>query len=126
MMKKIIRTDHAPGAIGPYSQAVQTESFLFVSGQVPMDPRTGKIEAAGVADQTRQVLENVKAVLAAGGLGLDDVVKTTVFLQSMNDFKAMNAVYAEYFKADPPARATIAVAGLPLGALVEIEVVAAR
>jgi 2-iminobutanoate/2-iminopropanoate deaminase len=125
-MKKIVKTDKAPAAIGPYSQAVDTGELVFVAGQVPIVPAQGKIVEATVAGQTRQVLENIKEILSAAGLGLDSVVKTTVFLRSMGDFREMNEVYAEYFRKDPPARATIEVAGLPLGALVEIEAVARR
>jgi 2-iminobutanoate/2-iminopropanoate deaminase len=125
-MKKIVSTDHAPAAIGPYSQGIDAGDFVFVSGQVPINPESGKIEVTDITSQTRRVLENVKAVLEAADLGLEHVIKATVFLQSMDDFKAMNAVYAEYFAEDPPARAAVAVAGLPLEALVEIEVVAKR
>jgi 2-iminobutanoate/2-iminopropanoate deaminase len=126
LMKKIIRTDHAPAAIGPYSQAVDVDGWLFVAGQVAVDVATGNIEANDITGQTRQVLENLKAVLGAAGLTLDNVVKVTVFLQSMDDFKAMNAVYADYFTKDPPARAAVEVARLPLEALVEMEAVARR
>jgi 2-iminobutanoate/2-iminopropanoate deaminase len=125
-MKKIVKTDKAPAAIGPYSQAVDAGEFVFVAGQVPIVPAEGKIVEQRVAGQTRQVLENIGAILAAAGLGMENVVKTTVFLRSMGDFREMNEVYAEYFRKDPPARATIEVAGLPLGALVEIEAVARR
>ena len=125
-MKKIISTNKAPAAIGPYSQAVDTGDFVFIAGQVPIVPAEGKIVAERVAGQTRQVLENIKEILAAAGLGLENVVKTTVFLRSMGDFREMNEVYAAYFANDPPARATVEVAGLPLGALVEIEAVARR
>lgn len=126
MQKKIIATDHAPAAIGPYSQAIDTGELVFCAGQVPIDPASGKIEASDIAAQTRQTLENVKSILEAADLGLSNVVKATVYLSTMDDFKAMNAVYADYFSEDPPARAAIAVAGLPLGSLVEIEVVARR
>ncbi len=125
-MKKIISTDHAPAAIGPYSQAIDLGDFVFISGQVPINPPTGKIEVTDITSQTRQVMENLKAILGAAGLTLENVVKATVFLQSMDDFKAMNAVYGEYFSKDPPARAAIEVAGLPLGAQVEIEAIARR
>ena len=125
-MKKIVKTDMAPAAIGPYSQAVDAGDFVFVAGQIPIVPAQGKIVEDRVAGQTRQVLENIKHILSAAGLGLENVVKTTVFLKSMGDFREMNEVYAEYFEKDPPARATIEVAGLPLGALVEIETVARR
>jgi 2-iminobutanoate/2-iminopropanoate deaminase len=125
-MKKIVKTDKAPAAIGPYSQAVDAGDFVFVAGQIPIEPAQGKIAEERVAGQTRQVLENIKHILSAAGIGLENVVKTTVFLKSMGDFREMNEVYAEYFEKDPPARATIEVAGLPLGALVEIEAVARR
>ena len=125
-MKKIIKTDKAPAAIGPYSQAVDAGDLVFVAGQVPVRPAEGKIVEETVAGQTRQSIENIKAILAEAGLGLDHVVKTTVFLLSMDDFREMNQVYAEYFRENPPARATVAVQGLPLGARVEIEAVARR
>jgi 2-iminobutanoate/2-iminopropanoate deaminase len=125
-MKKIVSTDSAPAALGPYSQAVDSGDLIWVSGQVPLNPASGRIEAEDIAAQTRQSLENVKAILEAAGLALTDVVKATVFLQSLADFEAMNAVYAEYFTEDPPARATVEVAALPLGAMVEIEAVARR
>jgi 2-iminobutanoate/2-iminopropanoate deaminase len=125
-MKRIIKTNGAPAAIGPYSQAVDTGDFVFVAGQVPINPVSGDIEASDIAGQTRQALENLRAILGAAGVGLDDVVKVTVFLQSMDDFKEMNSVYAEYFAADPPARAAVEVAKLPLGARVEIEAIARR
>jgi 2-iminobutanoate/2-iminopropanoate deaminase len=125
-MKKIIQTDRAPAAIGPYSQAVDTGDLVFVAGQVPIHPASGEIQAGDIAGQTRQALDNLKAILEAADLGLGNVVKVTVFLQSMDDFKAMNAVYAEYFTVDPPARAAFAVAKLPLGARVEIEAIARR
>jgi len=125
-MKKIIKTDRAPAAIGPYSQAVDTGDLVFVAGQVPINPASGKIEVTDIEGQTRQALENLKAILEAADLGLENVAKVSVFLQSMDDFKSMNAVYAEYFTSDPPARAAFEVAGLPLGARVEIEAIARR
>jgi 2-iminobutanoate/2-iminopropanoate deaminase len=125
-MKKIIRTDRAPAAIGPYSQAVDTGDLVFVAGQVPINPASGKVAATDIDGQTRQALENLKAILEAADLGLENVVKVSVFLQSMDDFKSMNAVYAEYFTTDPPARAAFEVARLPLGAMVEIEAIARR
>lgn len=125
-MKKILRTKHAPEAIGPYSQGVDIGDLVFVSGQIPIDPATGKIEATDIEDQTRQVFENIKAVLLAADLGLEHVVKMGVFLKTLDEFQAMNAVYAEYFPGDPPARSTIAAAGLPMGARVEIDVIARR
>lgn len=123
-MKTIIATNQAPQAIGPYSQAVKANGFLFLSGQIPLDPVTGQMVYGGIAMQTNQVLTNIKAVLAAEGLTLAQVVKTTVFLQSMDDFAAMNKVYGEYFPAEPPARSTVQVGRLPKDAEVEIEVVA--
>jgi len=125
-MKKIISTDKAPAAIGPYNQAIDTGALVFVAGQIPVDPAQGKIVAQDIAGQTRQALENVKAILAEAGLGMENVVKATVFLASMGDFKAMNEVYAEYFANEPPARAAFEVAALPLGARVEIEAIAGR
>jgi len=125
-MRKVVQTDRAPAAIGPYSQAVDAGSLVFVSGQVPVVPSEGKIVEKTVAGQTRQSIENIRAILAAAGLELGHVLKTTVFLTSMDDFREMNEVYAEYFRENPPARATVAVAALPLGARVEIEAVAGR
>ena len=125
-MRKIIKTERAPAALGPYSQAVDTGDLVFVAGQVPINPASGKIEVTDIEGQTRQSLENLKAILEAADLGLGNVAKVSVFLQSMDDFKAMNAVYAEYFTSDPPARAAFEVARLPLGALVEIEAIARR
>jgi len=127
--KTALSTKEAPAAIGPYSQAVQTGDLLFASGQVGLDPATGQMVTGGITEQTVRVLENVKAVLAAGGLDFGDVIKTTVFLKSMGDFAAMNEVYARYLAPEgvvPPARSTVAVAGLPKDALVEIEVIARR
>jgi 2-iminobutanoate/2-iminopropanoate deaminase len=119
-----IQTDNAPAAIGPYSQAIKAGGFVFVSGQIPIDPQTGQFVAGGIAEQTKQVLKNVSAVLEAGGSSLDRVVKTTVFLADMKEFSGMNEVYATFFSGPPPARATVAAAGLPRDARVEIEVVA--
>jgi 2-iminobutanoate/2-iminopropanoate deaminase len=122
--KKIIHTDKAPKAIGPYSQAIRTENIVFTAGQIALNPVTGELVEGGIEEQTRQVLTNLKAVLEAGDSGLAYVIKTTVFLKDMNDFPKMNAVYSEFFSGNPPARSTIAVAGLPKGGLVEIEAVA--
>ncbi len=125
MSKQILRTENAPAPIGPYNQAVVAEGkFLFTAGQVAIDPRTGQFVQGDIKVQTRQVLENLRAVLAAGGAGFGDVVKTTVFLKSMDDFGAMNEVYAEYFKDSAPARSTVEVARLPRDAKVEIDLVA--
>jgi 2-iminobutanoate/2-iminopropanoate deaminase len=125
-LRKIVSTNKAPAAIGPYSQAVDAGEFVFVAGQIPVYPPEGKIVEQSVAGQTRQVIENIKAILAAAGLGLEDVVKTTVFLASMDDFREMNQVYGTYFQNEPPARATVEVSALPLGARVEIEAIARR
>jgi 2-iminobutanoate/2-iminopropanoate deaminase len=119
-----IQTDHAPAAIGPYSQAIRAGSFVFCSGQIPTDPATGEFVAGGIAEQTEQVLKNLAAVLEAAGSSLDRIVKTTVFLADMKEFSGMNEVYAKFFKGAPPARATVAAAGLPRDARVEIEAVA--
>ena len=124
MQKEIVRTDGAPKAIGPYSQAVRAGGFIFCSGQIPLDPVTMTVVEGGVAEQTRRVLQNLGAVLDAAGASLATVVKTTVFLKDMNDFTAMNEAYAEFFPSDPPARATVEVARLPKDVRVEIEVIA--
>jgi 2-iminobutanoate/2-iminopropanoate deaminase len=121
--KEIIKTENAPGAIGPYSQAVKVGEFVFVSGQIPIDPATGNFVSDEVAAQTEQVLKNLQAVLEAAGSSLGEVVKTTVFLADMNDFVAMNEVYARYFTQDFPARATVQAARLPKDARVEIEAI---
>ena len=124
MHKKVIQTEKAPKAIGPYSQAIRTASMIYTAGQIGLDPVTGEISAATVEEQTRQVLTNLRNVLDAAGSSLEHVVKTTVFLMDMNDFAKMNAIYGEAFGANPPARTTVAAAGLPKNALVEIECVA--
>ena len=124
-MKKILNTEHAPKAIGPYVQGVDTGNLLFLSGQIPIDPAVGEITAVSIEDQTRQVLENVKAVLASGGCTLADVVKTTVYLKDIADFAKMNAVYQEYFQEGSyPARSAVLVAALQKDAGVEIDVIA--
>lgn len=125
-MKTVIASAEAPAAVGPYSQAIATGNLVFCAGQIPLDPATGNLIEGDVTAQTRRVIENIKAVLAAAGATLSDVVKTTVFLLDMNDFAAMNAVYAEHFEAPFPARSTIQVARLPKDARVEIEVIASR
>jgi 2-iminobutanoate/2-iminopropanoate deaminase len=128
-MKKVIATSAAPAAIGPYSQGIEADGLVglvFVSGQLPIDPATGEIVPGGVSEQTGRSLENVKAVVGSAGLTLADVVKTTVYLKNMDDFAAMNAVYASYFTKNGPARAAVEVARLPKDALVEIEAVACR
>ena len=121
---KVLNTDKAPAAIGPYSQAIRTGNLVFVSGQLPIDPATGAFPEGGVAEQARQSLLNAQAILRAAGLELADVVKTTVFLADMGDFAAMNAVYATFFAEPFPARSAVAVKTLPKGALVEIECIA--
>ena len=122
--KKIVATEKAPRAIGPYSQAVCIDGYVFTAGQVGLDPITMDLVEGGIGAQTRQVLTNLSHVLEASDSGLNFVIKTTVFLQDMNDFAAMNTVYSEFFPDNPPARSTVQVAGLPKGALVEIECVA--
>ncbi|HSW57656.1 MAG TPA: RidA family protein [Dehalococcoidales bacterium] len=123
MSKRVIKTDKAPGAIGPYSQAIQYGELLFLSGQLPSDPSSGAIEG-DIKTQTHRVLKNMAAILEAAGAGLNDVVKTTVFLKDLNDFSAMNEVYSQYFVTSPPARSTVQVAAIPRGALIEIESIA--
>jgi len=124
MNREAIQTDKAPKAIGPYAQAIKVNGFIYTAGQIPIDPKTGNFVEGGINEQTRQVLENLKAVLAAAGSSLDQVVKATVFLKNMADFPAMNEIYGEYFGSAKPARSTVAVAELPRGALVEIDLVA--
>jgi len=124
-MKQVILTDRGPKPIGPYSQAVRSNGFLFVSGQVALDPKSGEFVGTDIRQQTERVLENLKAILEAAGVSLHHVVKTTVFLKDMNDFTAMNETYARYFTAAPPARSTVQAARLPKDALVEIDVIAA-
>jgi 2-iminobutanoate/2-iminopropanoate deaminase len=123
-VKHTIQTGTVPAAIGPYSQAVIAGGFVFVSGQIPIDPATGEFVPGGVAEQTEQVMRNLASILSAAGSSITDVVKTTVFLADMGDFAAMNEVYGRYFPEDPPARATVQAARLPRDARVEIEVVA--
>jgi 2-iminobutanoate/2-iminopropanoate deaminase len=124
-MKDVVLTNRGPKPIGPYSQGIKANGFLFVSGQVALDPASGEFSGVTIQQQTERVLENLKAILEASGVSLGHVVKTTVFLKNMSDFAAMNEVYARYFAAAPPARSTIEVARLPKDALVEIEVIAA-
>lgn len=123
---KQISTQNAPAAIGPYSQAIEVNGFVYASGQLPIDPATGAFPEGGVKEQTRQSILNVKAILEDAGLALSNVVKTTVYLADMGDFAAMNEVYSQFFAQPFPARSAIAVKALPKGALVEVEVVAAR
>ncbi len=122
--RRTVRADKAPAAIGPYSQAIACGGFLFCSGQIPLDPATGKMVEGGIEAQTERVLRNLEAVLAAGGSSPAAVVKTTVYLADLGDFPAMNAVYGRFFPADPPARATVQAAKLPAGARVEIDAIA--
>jgi 2-iminobutanoate/2-iminopropanoate deaminase len=124
MIKETIRTDQAPKAIGPYEQAIKVGDFVYASGQIPLDPKTGNLVDGGIKEQTCQVMENLTAVLEASGTSLDRVVKATVFLKNIADFAAMNEVYGEYLGQAKPARSTVAVADLPRGALVEIDLVA--
>jgi 2-iminobutanoate/2-iminopropanoate deaminase len=123
-MRQVIATDNAPKAIGPYSQAIKANGFIFVSGQIAFDPATQQIVDGDVAAQTDRVLQNLSAILTAAGSSLAQVVKTSVFLKYMDNFGAMNEVYARYFPSDPPARSTVAAAGLPRDVLVEIDVIA--
>ena len=123
-MKKIISTSEAPAAIGPYSQAVRNGNFLFCSGQIPLDPKSGQIVPGDIATQTQRVLDSVGAVLKAEGLNFENIVKTTIFLTNLDDFQTVNEIYGSYFKQEPPARSTVQVSALPKGAKVEIEVIA--
>jgi 2-iminobutanoate/2-iminopropanoate deaminase len=122
--RTIIATEEAPGAVGPYSQGIAADGFVFTAGQVPINPASGRVEAETIEDQTRQVLTNVDAVLRAAGSGLDRVVKMTVFMTDLVDFQAMNGVYAEFFPSNPPARSAVQVVALPLGVQIEMEAVA--
>jgi 2-iminobutanoate/2-iminopropanoate deaminase len=124
MDRKTVQTDKAPKAIGPYAQAIKANGFIYTAGQIALDPQTGNLIEGGVTAQTRQVLENLKAVLEAAGSSFDQVVKATVFLRHMSEFPAMNEVYAEYLGNAKPARATVGVAELPRGALIEIDLIA--
>ena len=123
-MREVVATKDAPQAIGPYSQAIKAGGFVFVSGQIPIDPATGNVINGDVSAQTERVMQNLSAILRAAGSSLDRVVKTTVFLKSMSEFAAMNEVYGRYWKSAPPARATVEVARLPKDVLVEIDVIA--
>lgn len=123
-MKKVVATDGAPAAIGPYSQGIMAGQFIFVSGQTPLDPKTGKLVEGGIREQTARALDNIAAVLEAAGTGLDNVVKVTVYLEDMNDFAEMNDVYASYFVSEQPARCAIEVSRLPKDAKVEIDAIA--
>lgn len=125
-MKKVIFTDQAPAAIGPYSQAIEKNGQLFISGQVPVNPATAKVVEGGIKEQTEQVMKNIEAILKKAGFDFSDVVKSTCLLSDMGNFKAMNEVYGSYYKENPPARAAFAVKDLPLGVLVEIETIAIK
>lgn len=124
MGKKVIQTEKAPKAIGPYSQAIQAGNFLFLSGQIPFDPKTGESVKGDIRKQTQQVLENLKGVLESQGLGMEDIVKVTIFLKDIGNFNQVNEVYATYFPSSPPARSTVEVANLPRDAHIEIEAIA--
>ena len=124
MPRQVIHTDHAPAAVGPYSQAIKTDSLLFTAGQIGLNPATGKLVEGGIEAETQQVLNNLKAVLEAAGTGFERVVKTTIFLIDMGEFATVNGIYGLFLSDAPPARSTVAVAALPLGARVEIEAVA--
>ena len=125
-MKTIIHTDNAPKAIGPYSQAIEANGMLFVSGQIPINPQTGELSNGTIQEQTKLVMDNIGAILKAAGYGYENIVKTTCLLADISDFADMNKVYAEYFKENPPARSAFAVKDLPKGARLEIEVIAAK
>jgi 2-iminobutanoate/2-iminopropanoate deaminase len=122
-MKHVLNTENAPKALGPYSQGIKAGDLIFLSGQLGLDPKTNDFASGGVAEQTRQALTNLKHVIESAGSRIENVVKTTVFLNDMNDFQAMNAVYGEFFKSEPPARSTVQVAALPKGGMVEIEAI---
>jgi 2-iminobutanoate/2-iminopropanoate deaminase len=125
-MKKIINTTNAPAALGPYSQAVEANGMLFISGQVPVNPATGKLVEGGIVEQTQQVMKNIEAILTEAGYSFSDVIKSTCLLSDMSNFAAMNEVYGSYYKENPPARAAFAVKELPLSVMVEIETIAAK
>lgn len=125
-MKNVISTSHAPAAIGPYSQAIETDEYVFTSGQIPINPATGEVEGKTIEEQTEQVMKNIGALLEASGLTFANVVKTTCFLADLNDFAAFNAVYAKYFPNEAPARSCFAVAGLPKGAKLEVETICVK
>lgn len=125
-MKKVINTENAPSAIGPYSQAIEANGMLFISGQIPINAKTGNIVEGGITEQTEQVMNNIAAILNEAGYSLSDVVKSTCLLSTMENFKAMNEVYGKYYHENPPARAAFAVKELPLGVLVEIETIAIK
>ena len=123
-MRLKVQTENAPAAIGPYSQAIKTDSFIFASGQIPLNPETGQIVEGGIVEQTHRVMQNITAILTASGSSMENVVKTTVFLKDFNDFAAMNEIYGSYFPNNPPARSTVEAARLPKDVKIEIEVIA--
>jgi 2-iminobutanoate/2-iminopropanoate deaminase len=123
-LREVIATEHAPKAIGPYSQAIKANGFIFLSGQTPLDPATQQLVTGGIAEQTERVLKNLEAILKAAGSSLDKVVRCGVFLKDMNDFAAMNEVYGRFFRSNPPARTTVQAARLPKDCLVEIDAIA--
>ena len=125
-MNKIIHTENAPAAVGPYSQAVEANGMLFISGQIPLNAETGKIVEGGIVEQTEQVMQNIEAILTEAGYKFTDVIKSTCLLSDMENFGAMNEVYGKYYSTNPPARAAFAVKGLPLGVMVEIETIAVK
>ena len=125
-MKEIIQTDNAPKAIGPYSQAIKAGNTLYISGQIPLNPATSKLVDGGIKEQTEQVMQNIKAILAEAGFSFSDVVKSTCLLSSISNFAEMNEIYGKYYSENPPARAAFAVKDLPLGALIEIETIAVK
>ena len=125
-MKKIIITDKAPKAIGPYSQAIEVNNMLFISGQIPLDPLTGNIVEGGIIEQTEQVMKNIKCILEEAGYSFEDVVKSTCLLDDMDNFASMNEIYGKYYAVKPPARAAYQVVKLPMGVMIEIETIAAR
>lgn len=126
MKKEVISTSKAPAAVGPYSQAIKVDNFIFTSGQIPFDPETNKLVGEDIESQTRQVFKNVTAVLEAAGATLDDVVKTTMFIQNMDDFNTVNEIYGEFFTENPPARSAVEAARLPKDVLIEVEVIAIK
>lgn len=126
MKKEVISTSKAPAAVGPYSQAIKVDNFIFTSGQIPFDPETNELVGEDIESQTRQVLKNVTAVLEAAGATLDDVVKTTMFIQNMDDFNTINEIYGEFFTENPPARSAVEAARLPKNVLIEVEVIAIK
>ena len=125
-MKKVIHTTEAPAAVGPYSQAIEINGMLFISGQIPVNPATGKLVEGEIKEQTKQVMENIRAILKEAGYTFEDVIKSTCLLSDMSNFQAMNEIYATYYPKNPPARAAFAVKGLPLNSLVEIETIACK